>query len=239
MRETKAVIFDYYETLAELSTPMRERLFDGIAEGAGVQLQSGEAFRQWREEIVSDSAVRLAGVERPHPDGPVPPFVSFRDTWLKRFADLFRLWKVDEPPEAAADAYGQAHAKALAYPDVRPALDCLRGRFRVGLLADADRDFLDEGIALNALEFDAIVASEDVKVYKPHSSMFWTVCEQLEVSTDQAVYIGDRPWADIEGARHAGLEPVWINRGGASWPHGIADPGHVVTSVADLVDLLT
>jgi FMN phosphatase YigB (HAD superfamily) len=34
MREKKAVIFDYYETLAELSTPMRERLFDGIAEGA-------------------------------------------------------------------------------------------------------------------------------------------------------------------------------------------------------------
>jgi len=235
----KAIVFDYYETLAELSTSMRERLFDEIAESVGAHLQPGEAFRHWREGIISDSAVRLGGSDRPSPDGPAPPFVSFRDTWLKRFDDLFRLWEVDEPPETAASAYSSAHAQALVYTDVRPALETLRGRFRLGLLADADRDQLHAGVKLNGLEFEAVVTSEDVGAYKPHISAFQTVCERLGVSPRQAVYIGDRPWADIEGARHAGLEPVWINRVGRSWPEDLAPPANVVASISELADLLT
>jgi 2-haloalkanoic acid dehalogenase type II len=238
IKEPSVVVLDYYETLTELSMPMREKVFDEIAESVGARLQSGEAFRNWHEEIVPDSAVRLAGTERPDPDGPVPPFVSFRATWLRRFEELFRHWGVVAPAEIGASAYGDAHASAEVYPDVDPALAALRNRFRLGLLADADRGYLDQGLAVNQLEFDVVVASEDVGAYKPHNSMFRTVCERLGVSPLQAVYVGDRPWADIEGARHAGLEPVWINRGDATWPDDMDPPSSVVASISDLVDLL-
>lgn len=239
IREPSVVVLDYYETLAELSTSMREQFFDEISYNVGARLQPGEAFRHWRERIINDAAVRLGGAERPSPDGPAPPFVSFRETWLTRFGDLYRLWDVDEPAEKAANEYASVHAQARVYPDVRPAIEALRGRFRLGLLADADRDFLEEGIALNGLNFDAVVTSEDMGVYKPHISMFRTVCERLGVSPRQAVYVGDRPWADIEGARNAGLTPVWINRSDDSWPGDIEPPANAVSSLTEVVELLT
>ena len=38
------VVLDYYETLAELSTSIRERFFDDIARRVGADLQPGEAY---------------------------------------------------------------------------------------------------------------------------------------------------------------------------------------------------
>jgi 2-haloalkanoic acid dehalogenase type II len=233
-----AVVFDYYETLAKLSTSIRERFFDGLARRVGAYLPPGEAFRHWRERIVSDQAVRLGGQQRPSPEGPTPPFVSFRDTWQERFGDLFNLWRVDASAEWGADAYSDLHAGALLYPDVKRTLANLRGRYRLGLLADADRDFLEAGLHRNKLAFDAIVTSEEVRAYKPHISMFRAVREQLDIEPGESVYVGDRPWADIEGARHAGMIAVWMNRTRRSWPEDLDPPPAVVTSLDEVVDLL-
>lgn len=233
-----AVVFDYYETLAEVSTSTRERFFDDMARRVGADLLPGEAFRHWRQSIVSDPAVRLGGQQRPPPEGPSPPFVSFRDTWRERFRDLFEHWRVDAPAEWGVDAYSDVHASAPLYPDVEATLADMRGRYRLGLLADADRDFLEAGIHRNKLAFDVIVTSDEVRAYKPHISMFRAVCERLDVDPGDTAYVGDRPWADIEGARHAGMTAIWMNRSGASWPEDIEPPSAVVTSLDELVDLL-
>ena len=233
------VVLDYYETLAELSTSIRERFFDDIARRVGADLQPGEAFRHWRGSIVSDWTVRLGGQQRPAPEGPAPPFVSFRDTWRERFRDLFEHWHVDASAELGVDAYSDLHAGALLYPDVKPTLADLGGLYRLGLLADADRDFLEAGLHRNELGFDAIATSEEVRAYKPHISMFRAVCERLDIDPGESAYVGDRPWADIKGARHAGMMAVWMNRSGACWPEDIEPPPAVVTSLDDLVDLLT
>jgi len=37
-------------------------------------------------------------------------------------------------------------------------------------------------------------------------------CEALEVRPIEAVYVGDDPLLDVEGAQKAGLRAVWINR---------------------------
>ncbi len=102
--EVTAVVFDYYDTLADFSFSARERLFDDLARQAGANLPAGEAYRHWQEEIITDSEVRLGGLERPPLDGPVPPFVSFRETWLERFRHLFQLWGVDAPAKLGAAA---------------------------------------------------------------------------------------------------------------------------------------
>ena len=44
--------------------------------------------------------------------------------------------------------------------------------------------------------------------------------------------------ADVEGARHAGLLAVWINRHGVDWPEGIGRPQHEIAALDELAALL-
>jgi len=233
-----AIIFDYYETLAELSTATREHAFDELARRVGVDLPPGEAYRYWRELTTKDWQLRLGGRMRPPLDGSTPPFVTFREVWMERSRQLFQHWGIDAPAEAGVEAQVGMHARASPYPDVPPALDALRGRYRLAVLSDADRDFLVESQRRNGLSFDVVVTSEDVQAYKPHVSMFRAVCDQLGVEPAEAIFVGDSPWADIAGARHAGMRAIWLNRHGASWPEDIEAPPAVVTTLEGLVELL-
>ncbi len=233
----RVVVFDYYETLAELTQPIRERTFDDLARGVGVELPPGEAYRHWTQLVENDAKVRFDG-KRPPLDGAAPPFRTFREVWLVRFAALFERWGVNASPEVGAEAYACAHAKARLYPDVRPAIEELHGRYRLVVLSDADTEFLSASIRANDLAFDAVVDSEGVGAYKPHVSLFRAACNRLGAASNEAVYVGDSPWADIAGARNAGLRPVWMNRHGATWPEEIGPPESAVRTLAELSSLL-
>ena len=91
MAKLRAVIFDYYMTLAELSEPRRRQLFDGLARRVGLDLPPGEAYRYWRELTTKDWELRLGGQQRPPLDGPTPPFYSFREVWLERSRQQWRV----------------------------------------------------------------------------------------------------------------------------------------------------
>ena len=234
----KAIVFDYYETLAELSPAIRERTFDELARRVGLDLPPGEAYRHWRELTTKDWVLRLGGQQRPPLDGPTPPFRTFWDIWLQRSRELFQHWGVDASAEIGAAAYRDAHVGAAVYADVPPALESLGGRYRLAVLSDADRDFLETSIQRNGLVFETIVASGEVRAYKPHVSLFREVCARLGVEPSTAVFVGDSPWADVAGARHAGLRAVWMNRHGASWPEDIERPEAEFGSLEELVRLL-
>ena len=168
--DIQAVIFDWYETLVQLSEAARSRFFDGVAHRAGVHMPTGQAYRDWLQH--TDRDVRLGGRSSFPLDGATPPFRAFRETWVTRFQELFRHWDADVRGEVGADAYVNWHASAAVYPDVPPALATLRSRYRLGVLSDADRDFLHASVRRSELSFDAIIASEDLRAYKPHVSTY-------------------------------------------------------------------
>ena len=237
MAEITSVVFDYYETLAELSLPIRERFFDDLARRLGVDLLPGEGYRHWRELTTSDLKLRLGGQRAPL-DGSPPPFRTFRHVWLERSRELFQQWGVNTPAEVGADACAGLHAGAIVYPEVPDMLEELRSRHRLAVLSDADGDFLESSVRRNGLTFDAVIASDELRAYKPHVSLFREVCGRLGVQPSQVAFVGDSPWADIEGARHAGMWAIWVNRHGVSWPEEIAPPPAVVISLGELAELI-
>ena len=230
----EAIIFDFYETLVVLPEAPRVRMFDDLARRLGVTLAAGEAYRHWRERTTRDTALRLRAHDRPPLGGALLPFRSFREVWQRRFGELFRAWRVDASPDVGVEAYFRAHGDAPAYPDVHKTLGTLRGRYRLAVLSDADTDFLSASIDRNGFAFDAVVDSEGAGVYKPHVSIFREACARLDVEPAQAAYVGDSPWADVAGARHAGLRAVWLNRHGREWPNDIEPPETTIASLAEL-----
>jgi putative hydrolase of the HAD superfamily len=119
--------------------------------------------------------------------------------------------------EAAIRAYEAAWEQhTWTDPEAAPTLRALRERgLKVGLLSNTlwSRDhherILDRDGVL-AL-FDGLVFSSEIRWTKPHPQAFLAAMEAVGV-TDPArvVFVGDRPFDDIHGARSVGMRTVLV-----------------------------
>src|SRR5512143_3946712 len=91
----------------------------------------------------------------------------------------------------------------------------------LGVLSNRDKPFADEIEELGLAPFFAItMAGGALRMWKPEPQLFLHACEKLNVAPAEAIYIGDNYFADVVGARRAGLLPVLYD------PRGIFDdPG--------------
>lgn len=136
---------------------------------------------------------------------------------------------------------GPAIASRIAPdPAVRAALEALRGRgLRLALVSNGASKHQREKLDSSGLGdlFEAVVISGEVGVRKPDPAIFQLALEQLGVSASEALSVGDDPERDVEAARAAGLEVVWVE-GTETWPEALTRPAMVVKSVTELPALL-
>jgi HAD superfamily hydrolase (TIGR01549 family) len=144
-------------------------------------------------------------------------------------------WQLRMPSVEAA--YGGFRAEDL-YPDALSALDALRARYRVAVVANQPEARADQ---LRAIGVDAevLAMSEAMGVAKPASEFFERLLELLGSPDPGSVaYVGDRIDNDVQPALAAGLRAIWIRRG--PWgviqhPRGVA-PALIVDSLEELVE---
>lgn len=137
--------------------------------------------------------------------------------------------------EEAFDAFIQARNEVDLYDDVLPALEQLRGRYRLFTASNGNADLARIGLAHF---FERTVAARHVGALKPDPAIFHKVIEGTDLQAPEVVYVGDDPHLDVEGARGAGMQAIWLDREGLQWPAEIAPPAHTIRSLTDLVRLL-
>jgi putative hydrolase of the HAD superfamily len=62
--------------------------------------------------------------------------------------------------------------------------------------------------------------------------------ERAGLDAARALHVGDDVVADVEGARRAGVTPVWLNRAGQRWPVAVSPPPLTVQTLLELAQLL-
>ena len=102
----------------------------------------------------------------------------------------------------------------VVYRDVEPALESLKGHFKLGLLTNGVPNLQLRKIAETGLGkyFDAVVVSGDLGIGKPDKRIFEWMLSRLHVRPDSAMMIGDSLKSDVAGAQSAGLKAAWLNR---------------------------
>jgi HAD superfamily hydrolase (TIGR01509 family) len=120
--------------------------------------------------------------------------------------------------------------------DVRPTLERLRAAgYTLGLVSNRalplDQIVVDSGLA--GL-FHFTLAAGEIGYWKPAPEIFQRGVELAGCDASEAVYIGDNYYADVEGARGAGLHPILVDG------HGLfPDPGcRVIHAIGDLLPVL-
>jgi putative hydrolase of the HAD superfamily len=148
------------------------------------------------------------------------------------------------PTEALlADYYRHWDPHTLTDPDAPAVLRELRSRgLKIGVLSNTmwprsahERVFgRDEVLDL----IDGAVYSSEIPWTKPHPDAFRAVMTAIGVDDPAAcVFVGDRPYDDIHGAKSAGMRAVWIPNSDVPG-YATAEPDAVITALTELPPLL-
>jgi 2-haloacid dehalogenase len=99
------------------------------------------------------------------------------------------------------------------FPEVPGSLEDARRRgWRLGILSNTDRDYIEASIGHIGVPFDAVVVAGEIGSYKPAEG-HWRAFER-DVGRLPDVHVGASLFHDVAPATRLGLPTVWINRVG-------------------------
>ena len=135
----------------------------------------------------------------------------------------------------AFEVFYRVRNEVVLYDDARPALERLRAGYRLFAISNGNADVARIGLGHF---FERSLAARDAGMMKPDPRIFQILLESVGLAANDVVHVGDDPDADVEGARAAGVLPVWLNREGAAWPLETAAPGITIATLDHLPDVL-
>ena len=244
--QVRAVAFDGYGTLL--------RFHDDEFRTAVTEILGAQQLEHDDHEAVYGTLMRSffkAGPWADHVDGeghadyehltvgPLPPWISTWEIWRRQWTLTFDAHDLGGDPDHAANHFRERLAAAEAYPDAHDTIERLAaGGLRVGLLSNADEDFLQSAVSRAGLRFSVIQSSESLRAYKPNRVVFDALCHRLGCDPSEVLYVGDSIPTDVQGAHYAGLRTAWIQRSDREPPADLPAPDLRLTALSELPALI-
>ncbi|MGA6986659.1 MAG: haloacid dehalogenase type II [Terriglobales bacterium] len=127
-----------------------------------------------------------------------------------------------------------------AYPEVPGTLKRLKANgMKLAILSNGTPAMLAAAAASAGIAdlFDAILSVEEVKVYKPHPSVYGLVCERLNVVASHVCFLSSNGW-DAYSAKAFGFRVLWCNRSGQASERIPETPDAQIATLAELPDIV-
>ena len=215
----KAVLFDFYNTLAETTNfgPSWEELIADL----GYELPADVRERWWNDGI-DGTAHDEHSVSRDH-------YVAWQQSRVRSMLGECGV------PDHAHDEFIRrvreigAHNRIDAYEEVVGVLGDLRADgIALAICSNWDWD-LHEAVESAGLTgaVDVVVSSAWVGARKPHPRIYAHTLEQLGIAPEDALFVGDTWACDVDGPRAAGMHTVYLRRAHLGADH-TAPEAHLV-----------
>jgi 2-haloacid dehalogenase len=126
------------------------------------------------------------------------------------------------------------------YPEVRGSLTRLKaGGMKLAILSNGTPEMLAAAAANAGIAdlLDAVLSVEDVKVYKPHPSVYALACKRLGVEASRICFVSSNGW-DAYSGKAFGFRVVWCNRSGQIAERIPETPDAQITTLAELPEIV-
>lgn len=143
--------------------------------------------------------------------------ISFQEQRRARLRDTIDPRLDDIQADLIFDFYLDTYEQNWAlFTDVLPCLERISPH-RIGLVTNGDGQQQRHKLSRMGLKgrFNPIVISAECGYAKPDPRIFRQACDMASVPLSEALFIGDSYKTDIEGARSAGLQALWLQRNNA------------------------
>ncbi len=229
----KAIFFDLDGTLRH-SLPAGGEFFADYAIQLGLHATDEDRLRALRwEHFYWANSADLKADKKAYPDDQV-----FWKMYARR--QLVALGasnaQADELAPLVTEHMALSYKPQSVVPgDVLRLLPALKETYTLGVISNREKPYGQEIESLGLSSFfELVLAGGEVSMWKPEPYIFVHACARLNIAPTEAVYVGDNYFADVVGARRAGLQPVLYD------PRGIfPDPGCAkITSFDELTEVL-
>jgi 2-haloalkanoic acid dehalogenase type II len=166
------------------------------------------------------------------------PSMQHDFTWLRLEALRRHAVEAGYPEsmaQAAFDVFYRARNEVVLYEDVRPALRRLAGKYRLFAISNGNANL--QAIGLDEY-FEATISAREAGALKPDPRIFGMLLQRAGLKPAQAAHVGDDQEADVEGARGAGVLPVWLNRSDVKWERESPPPRITIRTLDELPEAL-
>lgn len=220
----KAIFFDFDDTL---------------------QSRKG-AYRLYCEEFLSKYFPNISEKERLIKLDEMEEYVDggYKDREVY-FPELIDLWKWENHPELQElyDSFNYDFGKHIVM--LEGAIDVLKEIKKRGYILGCVTNGVSslQNIKLDTAGirdmFDVVVVSGDIGIYKPDRRIFDEAVRRAGVRNEEALFVGDHPVNDIQGALGADMQAVRMNygdfKGKGLGAAGVAAEIEKITQLLDLI----
>jgi putative hydrolase of the HAD superfamily len=158
------------------------------------------------------------------------------DMTFLRHRAIMKLFGGDKDAQRHADAafeiFYAARNRITLYDDVPAALERLGRRYRLFALSNGNADLGRCGISEL---FEGHITAIGAGASKPDARIFAHLLRSAGVDPPQVLHVGDDPHADVDGARAAGMQAVWLNRDARPWPEELEPPARTISTLSEIM----
>lgn len=221
LEKIEACVFDAYGTLFDVNSAAR-----------AAQDSLGEKWHPlaelWRTKQLQYSWLRSLGGR----------YVDFWQLTGDALEFALSTLKIEDPTLRAR--LMNLYQAPSTYPEVSDTLKRLKtAGMKLAILSNGSPAMLAEAVANAGIAdlFDAILSVDEVKVYKPHPSVYALASKRLNVVAPRICFVSSNGW-DAYSAKAFGFRTLWCNRFGQA-PERIPEtPDAQITTLAQVPDIL-
>ena len=205
----KAIFFDLDGTLRH-SVPSGGEVFTDYVMTLGLQVNEEARLRALRwEHLYWASSVDLRDDLLAHSFDTENFWIGYSQRRLIALGATPE-WSVEVAPNVSKHMGEFYKPESVIPDDVRRVLPQLKqAGYILGVISNRDKPFQDllqdHGIGEF---FDFALAAGEVNVFKPEPGIFEHALRRVNLLAKEVIYVGDNYYADVVGARRAGLTPV-------------------------------
>jgi 2-haloacid dehalogenase len=144
-----------------------------------------------------------------------------------------------EAAESTRDEILAAYMDLDTFADVRGGMERLAAEYDIYIVSNGDPAMLDAMVEVAEVD-DLVtdtVSADEIETYKPAAELYEHAAERAGVPTEELAHTS-AGWYDVQGARHAGMQGVWVNRDGEPWVRFDREPDLTIPDFHALADEL-
>src|SRR5260370_24321137 len=213
--QPRALIFDAYGTLFDVHSVVMRNGNDIAGDWEALS-------RLWRQKQLEFSWLRSL-MER---------YEDFWDVTESALRSTVRQLRI-EVNTAQLDGLMHAYRFPPLFPDVKPALEALKGA-SLAILSNGSPKMLEAPVRHNGLaDFSEIISVDRLKTYKPSPKVYALGAELLNLAPGEILFVSSNSW-DAAGAKAFGYRVCWCNRSAAEMDDLGYTPDLVVPSLEQI-----
>ena len=219
MNNSKAIVFDAYGTLFDVNSAA-EKSKNKI----GNKWENFANF--WRTTQLEYTWIR--SLMKKHKN-----FWKITEDSLDKSMETFQIDK------SLRNDLLSFYKELSPYPEVKNVLENLKKKsFKLAILSNGTPELLNHLVKSSDLEnlFDDIFSIEEVKIYKPHPSVYDIPVNKYKVSKGEITFLSANTW-DVSGAGNYGYNSIWVNRNNSVFDKLDYKPKNEVKNLKQLLDL--